>query len=287
MNANRTKIWALVLVILLIWGCVEIIDLEIPQTEPKLVIEGRLLNEHSLQTIEIYESLNFHDTTDLAPHKDARVNLMDQQHNVIHSFIYSNEDSLYKTTDSIELIVGQIYILQIIANGETLEAKGEILENATLDSLFYLSAEELKSIGQPVYGDGYFLFVTGSLNNEGIEYFKLDITVNGYFRNGKNDFTSSILSSEFFGREFQALPIPGTFEEDDNVILEFYTINEDVYQYFDEFRNLFANDGGVFSPPPVNPQTNIRNLTNPNNEPLGYIQFSAVQRRNIIIEKKD
>ncbi len=287
MIANRNKILSLILAILVSWSCAEIIDIKIPQTDSKLVIEGKLLNEHSLQSIKIFESLSYHDHTDLAPYKEAEVNLMDQQHNVLHSFIYSPEDSLYRSADSIELIVGQIYVLQIEAKGEILEAKGEILKNATLDSLFYLSAEDLQITGQQVYGEGYFLFVNGKLNNEGIEYFKLDITVNGYFRNAKNDFTNSILTSEYFGQEFQALPIPGSFEEDDAVVLEFYTINEDVYQYFIEFRNLFANDGGVFSPPPVNPKTNIKNLTNPENNPLGYIQFSSVNRRNVIIEKRE
>lgn len=286
MMTNKNKILTLIFAVLLSWSCAEIIDMDLPQSDPKLVIEGKLLDEHSLQTIKISESLNYHNSTALTPYEDAEINLLDPQYNVLQSFIYSPEDSLYRSSDSIQLIIGEEYVLQIEAKGEILEAKGKILKNATLDSLFYLSAAELQSIGMQGFGDGYFMFVNGNLNNEGIEYFKLDITVDGYFRNGRNDFTNSILTSEFFGQEFQALPIPGTFEEEDNVVLEFYSINEEMYQYFDEFRILFANDGGVFSPPPVNPKTNIKNLSNPDNKPLGYIQFSSVQRRNIIIEKR-
>lgn len=287
MRTNRNKILSLILAILVSWSCVEIIELELPQSDLKLVIEGKLLNEESIQTIKISESLNYYDSSDLSPYEDAKVHLMDHHHNTIQSFIYSKEDSLYKSASPLQLAVGKEYFLQIEAKGEILEAKGKIFKNATLDSLFYLSAKELKSFGKPVFGDGYFMFVNGELNNHGIEYFKLDLTVNGYFRNGKNDFTNSILTSEYFGKKFQALPIPGSFEEEDAVVLELYSINEDVYQYFDQFRNLFANDGGVFSPPPVNPTSNIQNLTNPDNEPLGYIQFSSVQRRNIKIEKRD
>ncbi len=287
MKEDRNKILSLTLAILVSWSCVEIIDIDIPQTDSKLVIEGRLLNESSIQVIKISESLNYYETRGLAPYEDAEVNLMDQQYNVIQSFIYSPEDSLYSSASPIQLAVGQGYVLQIEARGETLEAKGRVLKNATLDSIYYLSTEELESMGQPVLEDGYFLFVNGKLNNEGIEYFKMDVTVNGYFRNGRNDFTKSILTSEFIGKEFQALPIPGPFEEGDAVVLELYSLNEDVYQYFDEFRNLFMNGGGVFSSPPVNPTTNIKNLTNPKNEPLGYIQFSSVKRRNIVIEKRD
>lgn len=287
MSAHKNKILILTLAILVNWSCAEIIDLSIPQTDPKLVIEGKLLDQHGVQAIKIFESLNYHDTTNLVPYQEAKVNLMDHQYNVLQSFEYSPNDSLYKSASLFQLFVGQKYILQIEANGEILQAKGEVLRNATLDSLFYLSTEELQSIGQQVLVDGYYLFVNGNLNNEGVEYFKLDVTVNGYFRNGRTDFTNSILTSEFFGREFQALPIPGFFEIEDVIILELYTLNEDLYQYFDEFRHLFRNDGGVFSPPPVNPTTNIKNLTNPENEPLGYIQFSSVQSRKINIEKRN
>ncbi|WP_375579217.1 DUF4249 family protein [Marivirga tractuosa] len=287
MKAHKNKILSLILAIIVSWGCQEIIDIDIPQTDPKLVIEGRLLNERSFQSIKISESLNYYDTTGLEPFTDAKVSLMDADNNLIQSFNYNPKDSLYQSNSPIELTVGSSYTLQIEVNDEILEAKGSILENATLDTLYYLSAEELESLGQPAFGDGYFLFVDGQLNNEGIEYFKLDVTVNDTLRNSRGDFSNSVLTSEFFGKQFQALPVPGSFEDQDSVGLELYTLNEDVYQYYVEFINLLFNDGGVFSPPPVNPSTNIKNLTNPENEPLGYIQFSSVQRKSILVKKRE
>lgn len=287
MKAHKNKILSLILAIVVSWSCQEIIDIDIPQTDPKLVIEGRLLNERSFQSIKISESLNYYDTTGLEPFTDAKVSLMDADNNLIQSFNYNPEDSLYQSNSPIELTVGSSYTLQIEVNDEILEAKGSILENATLDTLYYLSAEELESLGQPAFGEGYFLFVDGQLNNEGIEYFKLDVTVNDTLQNSRGDFSNSVLTSEFFGKQFQALPVPGSFEDEDSVGLELYTLNEDVYQYYVEFINLLFNDGGVFSPPPVNPTTNIKNLTNPENEPLGYIQFSSVQRRSIVIKERE
>ena len=287
MRANKNKILSLIIAVLVSWGCQEIIDVDLTQSEKKLVIEGRLVNERSFQKIKISESLNYYDTAGLSPFKDAEVVLLDDDNNLITQFNYKSEDSAYTTSTPVALQVGQEYTLQIEAKGERLEANGTILENATLDSLYYLSDKELESIGQPSFGEGYFLFVNGSLNNEGIEYFKLDVTVNDTLQNSRGDFSNSVLTSEFFGKEFQALPVPGLFEEEDSVSLELYTLNEDVYQYYVEFINLLFNDGGVFSPPPVNPTTNIKNLTDPENEPLGFIQFSAVQRKSIVIKKRE
>lgn len=287
MRANKYKILSLIMAVLVSWGCQEIIDIDLTQSEKKLVIEGRLVSESSFQSIKISESLNYYDTSGLSPFEEAEVILLDDNSNQITQFNYNSEDSAYTTNSPIALSVGQEYTLQIVAKGERLEAKGTILKNATLDSLYYLSDKELESIGQPSFGEGYFLFVNGSLNNEGVEYFKLDVTVNDTLQNSRGAFSNSVLTSEFFGKEFLALPVPGSFEEEDSISLNLYTLNEDVYQYYVEFINLLFNDGGVFSPPPVNPTTNIKNLTDPQNEPLGFIQFSSVQNKSIVIKKRE
>jgi hypothetical protein len=287
MVANKNKILSLVLLILVSWGCQEIIDLDLDQSEPRLVIEGKITDKNAVQRIKVSQSLNYYDTAAMTPVSNAEINLLDANNNIIKEFIYNQQDSQYQTFDSVTLDVGAEYKLQILVNDELLEAKGKILENPTLDSIYYLSDQELQDLNQPVFGEGYFMFVSGKLNNSGIEYFKLDVTVNDTLRNSRSNLSNSILTSEFFGNEFVALPIPGTFEVEDTVRLELYTLNEDVYQYYVEFINLLFNDGGVFSPPPVNPDTNIKNITNPENLPLGFIQFSSVQQRSIIIEERE
>jgi len=287
MRANKNKILTLFFAVILSWGCQEIIDLDLEKSDTRVVIEGRIVDENSIKKIKISQSLNYYDTGKMQPIANAEISLLDGNDNLISEFIYNSQDSTYQTFDSLRLDVGSEYRIQILVNDELLEAKGEILENPTLDSIYYLSEEELQNLGQQVIGEGYFMFVNGRLNNEGIEYFKLDITVNDTLRNSRGALSNSVLTSEFFGKEFRALPVPGTFKEKDTVDLQLYTLNEDVYQYYIEFINLLFNDGGVFSPPPVNPTTNIKNLTNSENPPLGFIQFSSIQRRSLIIEEGD
>lgn len=287
MKANRNKILSLVLAVLFSWSCQEIIDLDLGQSETQLVIEGKIVDLNTIQKIRVSKSLNYYDTGRMEPVSSADISLLDGNNNLLSDFAYNPQDSLYQTTDSLSLEIGSEYKVQILVNEELFEAKGRILENPTLDSIYYLSDQQMEDLGLPVFGEGYFMFVNGRLNNEGIEYFKLDITVNDTLRNSRGALSNSVLTSEFFGKEFQALPVPGTFDEEDTVDLELYTLNEDVYQYYFEFINLLFNDGGVFSPPPVNPTSNIKNLTNSENEPLGFIQFSSVQRRRLVIEKGD
>lgn len=287
MRANRNKILSVLFAVLLNWSCQNIIDLDLEQSDTRLVIEGEILDKNTIKRIRVSQSLNYYDTGRMSPFTDADISLLDENDHLISSFFYNTQDSIYQTPDSLTLDVGSTYKIQIEANEELLEATGKILENPTVDSIYYLSDQELMELGQPVFEEGYFLFVNGKLNNEGVEYFKLDISVNDTLQNSRDDFSNSILSSELFGKEFQGLPIPGSFEEKDEIFLEFYAIEEDVYQYYLEFTNLLFNDGGVFSAPPVNPSTNINNLTNPENKPLGFIQFSSVQTRSIMIKKGD
>lgn len=287
MKANRNKILSLVFAVLFSWSCQEIIDLDLGQSETQLVIEGKIVDLNTIQKIRVSKSLNYYDTGRMEPVSSADISLLDGNNNLLSDFAYNPQDSLYQTTDSLSLEIGSEYKVQILVNEELFEAKGRILENPTLDSIYYLSDQQMEDLGLPVFGEGYFMFVNGRLNNKGIEYFKLDITVNDTLRNSRGALSNSVLTSEFFGKEFQALPVPGTFDEEDTVDLELYTLNEDVYQYYFEFINLLFNDGGVFSPPPVNPTSNIKNLTNSENEPLGFIQFSSVQRRRLVIEKGD
>jgi hypothetical protein len=63
-----------------------------------------------------------------------------------------------------------------------------------------------------------------------------------------------------------------------------YTINQEMYQYYLELITLLYNDGGLFSPPPQNPVSNIRNLSKPDQPPLGYFQVASLTSDTIVID---
>lgn len=269
------------------FACQELIDLDLAQSEPKVVIEGVFTDAEGPHRIKISKTINYYDTGKTPPVTDAVVQLLDSAENLLSTFVYKAEDSVYMSPESLKGEVGKIYIVKIEAEGDIYQSSGTILRNATLDSLYYLSEEQLEQTGQPVFGEGYFLFANGNLNRSGVQYFKLQLEVNDTLKNSRSDLANSILSSEFFGNEFRGLPIPGSFEKDDTVSLKLFSLNEPVYDYYIEFINLLFNDGGVFSPPPVNATSNVSNLTTPEKFPLGYIQFSSVLQQQIIITDED
>ena len=62
-----------------------------------------------------------------------------------------------------------------------------------------------------------------------------------------------------------------------------YSLTEDVYSYYYQFITLLFNDGGMFSPPPENPQSNVVNLTTPLDAPLGFFQVSMLKSSTVIV----
>ncbi len=267
-------------------ACQELIDLDLEQNEPKVVIEGLFTDRSGPHKIKVSRTINYYDTGKIPP-LNADVKLLDSAENLIEQFFYNPEDSTYQSSESLKGKIGKSYILSVETSDDKYLAKGRILPNATLDSIYYLSEEFLEQIGQPVFGEGYFLFANGRIKSGDHQFFRLQLTVNDTLKDSRGDISNSILSSEFFGSEFVGLPIPGSYEKNDTVKMELYSLNEDVYQYYIEFINLLFNDGGVFSPPPVNPSNNIENVTNPANFALGFVQFSSVIEENIIIEDND
>jgi hypothetical protein len=268
------------------FACQDIIILPLNDQQARVVIEGLISNRVGSQSVRVSESLNYYDTIGTPPIKDAEVSLLTVEGQLIEAFSYSEIDSAYVPSPQFVAEIGMEYILQVIAKGEIYQAAGQIIRNANLDSIYYLSKEQLEVIGQNVFDGDYFLFVDGSLNSEMVEYFRLTVTVNDTLRNSRGDIANSILSSEFFGSEFQFLPVPGDFVAQDSIHLELYSLNEDIFQYYQEFTNLLFNDGGVFSPPPVNPTTNIINITAVKNYALGYVQFSAIIEKDLYIDEE-
>jgi hypothetical protein len=269
------------------FACQELVELPLEEEQTRVVIEGLISNKEGRQSVSVARTLNYYETGQLPPITDANVNILDSADNLIEQFVYNAEDSTYKSLSDWTAEVGKSYKVQVEVDDQFYEASGKIIANARLDSVYYLSDEQLEALGQNSFGDGFFIFVDGSLPSTEIQYFLLETTVNDTLRNDRGDLSNSILSSEFFGSEFQFLPVPGLVKAQDSVRLELFTLTEDVYQYYIEFVNLLFNDGGVFSPPPVNPKSNISNTTNADNYALGFIQFSSVIENDLYIDEEE
>ena len=281
-----SKYIACLLAFVLILSCQEIIDLPLEQEKNRVVIEALIVDDAGASTVKLNNSLNYYDTTDLPAIKNATVSLLDQSGNQVEAFTYSEEEQLYRINNQYAAEANTFYTLQINIAGEIYEANGVIEDNARLDTLYYLSKEELQAMGKNVFGGNYFLFVDGKIQSDTIEFFQLKVMVNDTLKDSRGDIANSILSSRFFETTFDSLQLPGDFNGQDSVDIFLYTLTDEGFQYYNEFINLLFNDGGLFSPPPVNPTTNIVHVNKPEDYALGFVQFSSVLKRSIFIDEE-
>ena len=105
---------------------------------------------------------------------------------------------------------------------------------------------------------------------------------NDTLKNQRDDY---LLFDDTFGLNFfeEGLELGYAFEENDKVRLELFRLNRDAFDYLSQLVNLLYNDGGLFSPPPQNPTTNIK-VVQGDPEVLGYFVVTPVLSKTVVIQ---
>ena len=154
-----------------------------------------------------------------------------------------------------------------------------MLEPPILDSLTYEFVEK-----KPFREDGYYIKVFGKIPFQNDNNYRIRIIENDTLKNGRNDY---LLFDDTFGLNFfeEGLQLNYAFDAGDIVSLELYRLNGEMYDYFTQLVNLLFSDGGLFSPPPQNPNTNIK-LIKGKSDVLGFFLVSPILRETVKIEAK-
>ncbi|RAJ11909.1 DUF4249 domain-containing protein [Olleya aquimaris] len=263
------------LLILIVFNCEDVIDLKVPTSDPKLVIEASLNwfdgTDGSNQEIKLTLSAPFFDS-EVPPANNAIVTVEDTNGNTFN-FSEDGNSGIYKTTNFIP-VVDQEYTLSINYNGET-----------------YIGTEILKSVTPIDYIEQ---------NNEG-GFSGEDIELKAYYTDPENienyyfyEFISDIpeyLVLEVYDDEFTdgnqifAFYTEEDLEAGDQVIINNYGVSKQFYQFMFLLLQQTAEDGGgPFETQPATVRGNCVNITNPDNFPLGYFRVSQAYQFTYIVE---
>lgn len=255
-------------------SCREVVELDLPQQEPKLVVEATLNNTSGPHEVRLSLTADYFSEGGLPPVEDARVIISDDtgQSDTLRQL----EPGLYLSS-RISGEIGRTYTLHIDWNGNKYESSGRIQEEAIIDSLNYryLSKNQL-------FEEGYYIFFFGRVPPNRTNYFRFKVYRNDSLYNARTDLL--VQDDQFLPDTLENIRFNYPFSQNDTIKLEMYTLNREMYQYYLELLTLLYNDGGLFSPPPQNPVSNIRNLTDPENPPLGYFQVASLTSGTVIIE---
>ncbi len=253
--------------IFLFTSCQKVIDINLDETEPTLVVEGIVSNTDESQTVLLSQTTNFSDKTEFIGISDATVIISD---NTGTTDTLSMTDNGVYETSKIVGIPGNTYYLTIQYNNVVYTAQSTMPDLVVIDSL---RITEVEIMGMNLVMLAPSATDPGDVKN----YYRFKV-----YHNGDPDPTLFVSDDTYFNgisREFSLSPEDNNNEENkiqkgDVFELELINIDEDVYTYFYTLDQTLSQN----SASPANPQSNITGGC------LGYFSAQSSSSETITYE---
>ncbi|MCX2745064.1 DUF4249 domain-containing protein [Mangrovivirga sp. M17] len=274
---KRSFLYIAVIFGLLIASCQEEVRLDLTDGDPQIVIEARITTDPGPHLIKLGLTTSYYEESGNDTVRNATVRLIEKTDGEVT--LNEMYPGYFYTPEGFQAEVGEEYTLEVEYNGQMYSATGEVLTFPILDSVVVRYQEER------VFREaGYYCYFYGKTPKGQVNYYRWMVYENDTLFNDRGDYL--LADDEFVQEDISNLELPYPFEIGDTVRIEQYALNEPTYTYFLGLVNLLFNDGGIFSPAPVNPTTNIKNVTNEGNPPLGYFQVSSVITETLVIKEE-
>lgn len=246
-------------------SCEKVLDLNLAQTEPKVVIEGIFTNLNTNHLVSLSYTRNFDEDNVRTPISGALVTVTDETGRVISFTEQASSGNYYSTR--FRGVPGRTYTMSVTTKEQTY--------TATSKMPFPVPIRSLTQVELSFFGETRKLVevnYTDPINVENFYYNK--IYVNNIKRGSLN------ISSDRFN---DGKPVKdAVFVSDpdlqagDKVKIQLLTIDENVYRYLFAISQITGNGG----PPttPANPKSNISNGA------IGYFTASTITTDSLIIK---
>ncbi len=278
------KIYQLGLLLMLgsVLACEQTITLDAELNQEQLVVEGLITNS-DLNYVKLTRSRDFYSSGLAEGVLNAEVTVSDNMGNV-RRYVHNPDnvpslEGVYLPEVAFMPSVGTTYTMTATVDGTTYMAQETMQPVTKIDSLtVFLNEDERED---PDDEDRFYevLFYAQEPQD------RVDHYLFKFYRNGDliKDAEEDIYvgEDEYLGEQIDDLPIAGFYAIGDTVGVEMYSITREAFVYYSDLFNLINNDGGMFTPPPANPRSNVSNGA------LGYFQVSAIETDSIIIEEPD
>lgn len=261
-------------------ACEDVIELDLPATDPRLVVEGWLTNEPVEQEVRLSLSAPYFENAELPAVSGARVVLFDGQ-NPVDTFAEKSDSPGFYSSD-FNLQAGGLYSVYIWSpDGKEYQSVPQILEPVpAIDSIYAVFKEE-----SPFDDEGYYVTIN-TREPAGIgDHYRWRQYINGEFQNGPFDLNYA--SDEFADGnpilDFEVATQPA--QVGDTVRIDQMTISREAFEYLQQVQQQTAFVGSLFDTPPAPIPGNIRNLNDPEDQPLGFLGISGLTFAEIVIEE--
>ena len=236
----------------LLISCEELIDIDLNEKEPKVVINAELTDLSNTQQIRISKTVNFNATTNSTPVNDAQVKVTDSEGK---TYVFSSNNNGVYRSGQFRPKAGLTYYLEAIVDGQIYTATSYMPTYIGVDSI---------GLSEDIVFDDTLYSVTMKFNDPvGVEnFYKYNISVN----NKPFEF-SRVFSDKFNDGLFvthQLSDRDNSIVKGDTVNIQRMVIDKNVFKYWNELQSI--NPG---SAAPANPTSNISNGA------LGYFNVAS------------
>ncbi len=225
-------------------SCEKVIELDLKDVEPKLVVEAVITDQEGPHYVKLTKSVNFNQPSIYPLVEDAFVVISDNT-GVVDTLTYT-ENGIYQTS-KIQGVVGRMYDLKIIAEGETYTSRTIMPAKVNLDTIVVIDFQfgpTLLKYPIPIYLD------PAEFGNK----YRFLLTVNGEKINDIILINDNVNNGQYNGQPLRATGV--TIKSGDIVKVEMQTISEAVYNYYYTLDQISARGGGGGTTP-ANPPSNV------------------------------
>jgi hypothetical protein len=248
---NNTYLYILsILGVISFTSCEDVIDLELDNTDPRVVIEA--ITDMNTSSIEVDVSLTTDFFDESVPNvvTDASVTLINEAGD--QTIIPVNAEGSYSLSP-IDIVSGEKYTLEVVVDGETYTAETFAPFQVDIFAIDTLLEPPFFEGGNPFFQCFYSWQDTPNEEN----HYQLRTFINDTLSGPLAIYDDDGLDGQLFIRPLMAL-----VEFGDTVRFQLLSIDKETYDYFVEFNAAVSQ--GFNSTTPFNPQGNF------DNDGLGY-----------------
>ncbi len=300
---------------ILLGSCITPFDPEITNDAPKLSVEGTITDMPGPYVVKLSYSTSYTSGDKKSENsiRTARVFISDSENNEEELTFTGNAGTYVTSVDGIRGVVGRSYTLRIeLGDGKVYESYPELMPAVPGIDTLYAEYRDVSGTfvqgefdvyldtNDPVETDNYYLWKwkhyrkldycqefirnfpsppTWYARYCCTECFAIDACT-GCVNIGNDDFIN--------GKKIRRVPLL-TFTYDSRtpyyVQAEQYSLTESAYKFWKTASDLINNAGGVFDKPPVTVDGNLYNVSNPDEQVLGYFGASSVKVKAVYFRR--
>lgn len=269
------KKYIFILILLLTYSCEDVINVDLKDAQPKLVIDASINwfknTSGNEQSIKLTLSAPYFDEN-IPPANGAQITISNSN-NQNFDFFEDGNSGIY-TTDNFIPVIDETYTLHIIYQGETYMATEKLRSVVPFDFVeqndeggFTGEETELKAFyTDPADAENYYFFE-----------FLYDISAIPTLEVYEDEFTNGNQIFGFYTQE--------DLDSGDIVTIRNYGVSERFYNFmFILLQQNSDEGGGPFETQPATVRGNCINQTSPENFPFGYFRLSEVAEFVYVVE---